>query len=208
MGTKPFRKPTTTFARLVRDAAALLPRAGSVAAVWGARRLDPSLRELLMVEVARANSCRHCAFTHEAWARATGVEEGVLAGEGRDRRTELAVSLARAFGAAGSPGPSDALEQQAAEVWSPDERRHIETVARAIAVANLTGNTWDALLARLHGSPAPGSHLADELAVSVFYALAAPPVALWLSAMGLRSPLDVLRDFRSFSERFEVERGD
>ena len=46
-----------------------------------------------------------------------------------------------------------------------------------MTVANRSANTLDALLARLHGRPVPGSRLLDELLIGAGVALSIPPVA-------------------------------
>jgi hypothetical protein len=56
----------------------------------------------------------------------------------------------------------------------PDGVPDAELVIRAIMFGNLTGNTYDACLARLRGHPVPGSSLAFE----AFYFLVSTPLFL------------------------------
>ena len=48
---------------------------------------------------------------------------------------------------------------------------------RAISMGNLLGNTFDALLSRLRGQPAEGSHLHDELQIFGLVLTALPGLA-------------------------------
>ena len=64
---------TTTTLAALREAVALGRRGRDVAAVWRSGRLDPRLREEVMVAVAEANSCRLCTMAHRRWALAEGV---------------------------------------------------------------------------------------------------------------------------------------
>lgn len=94
-------RPTTTLPALLRDAATLARRTPDAHAIWVAGRVDPKLREQVMLAVAHANACRWCTLAHRQWALAEGVSDAELAAlEGQhaeefDRRTWAAVAWAR-----------------------------------------------------------------------------------------------------------------
>ena len=53
-------------------------------------------------------------------------------------------------------------ERALAAAWAPDEQAEIKAYITAITFGNLTGNSADAWLARLHGVPVEGGHPAGE----------------------------------------------
>jgi AhpD family alkylhydroperoxidase len=178
---------TTTAAAALREAAALAGRSRDLVAVWGRRRLDPRLREEVMVAVAEANSCRWCAMAHRRWALAEGVTDAELAAiEGQDadrfdRRSWAAIAWAQARSRTDlGPVPVE-LETELATHYDEGERADLELVTQAMGVANRSANTFDALLGRLRGRPVAGSNLGDELAIGGVVALTIPPVATYLA---------------------------
>ena len=93
---------TSTLPALAAQAAALARRLPDVAAVWGRGRLDPKLREEVMLAVAHANACRWCTLAHREWALAEGMTDAELAAlenlrpETFDRRTWAAIAWSQA----------------------------------------------------------------------------------------------------------------
>jgi hypothetical protein len=60
-----FPKPTFTAAELAAAVSVLLPRVPRrVWATAGARRIDPRLREIVLLAVSEANRCRYCQAAH------------------------------------------------------------------------------------------------------------------------------------------------
>ncbi|HET8977782.1 MAG TPA: carboxymuconolactone decarboxylase family protein [Solirubrobacteraceae bacterium] len=176
------------------DACTLLGHGGRIArrlpdvfAIWGRRRVDPRLREEVMLAVAQANACRWCTLAHRQWALAEGVTDAQLAAlENQDpgqfdRRTWAAVAWADARARADlGPVPAE-FEEELARHYSPAERDDLDLVAAMMTIANRSANTFDALLARLRGRPVPGSRLLDELLIGSGVALSIPPVAAYLA---------------------------
>ncbi len=87
----------------LRDIAGVLTRTGPLAAVYMRGRLEPALRERVMVAVSRVNACEGCTFVHERWAGHSGVGADELAAIGLgdlaalDRRSRAAVVYATAL---------------------------------------------------------------------------------------------------------------
>jgi AhpD family alkylhydroperoxidase len=174
-------------AALLVQAGRIARRLSDVAAIWGTRRLDPRLREEVMLAVAQANACRLCTLAHRRWALAEGVTDAELAAlenqdpERFDRRTWAAIAWADARARA-SLGPVPAeFEDELTHYYSAAERDDLDLVTTVMTVANRSANTFDALLARLRGRPVPGSRLLDELLISPGVALSIPPVAGYLA---------------------------
>jgi AhpD family alkylhydroperoxidase len=178
---------TTTAAGALREATALVGRSRDLIAVWGRRRLDPRLREEIMVAVARANTCRWCTLAHRRWAIAEGVtDEELAAMEGQDaehfdRRTWAAIAWAQARTRADLEPVPDELEAELARHYDEGERADLELVTQTMGVANRSANTFDALLERLRGRPVAGSRVGDEVALGSVVALSIPPVAAYLT---------------------------
>jgi AhpD family alkylhydroperoxidase len=183
---------TTTAAAALLEAAALVRGYRDLIAVWGRGRLDPRLREEVMVAVAEANACRWCTHAHRRWALAEGVTDEELAAiEGQDaerfdRRTWAAIAWAQARTRTDLGPVATELEIELARHYDERERADLELVTHAMGLANRSANTFDALVRRMRGRPAAGSRLGDEFALGSIVALAIPPVAAYL---GLRRML-------------------
>lgn len=196
-----FRKKTYSVGAFLRDVATLAGRAGDVAEVNTA--MDPAFREQVMLAVARTNECRYCVFAHTDAGRHAGLTDADLARiEGMDpadfdRRSWAAIAYARALAQADF-GPVDAtVVGEVVQLHGEDGRRRIETAARLMAVANLAGNTVDALLARLGGDPAPGACVCDELAITSVWVLGATLTTVNILRARPLSPLALLAEFRA-----------
>jgi AhpD family alkylhydroperoxidase len=178
---------TTTAAKAVREAAALAARTPDLIAIWGRGRLDPRLREEVMLAVAQANACDLCTLAHRRWALGEGVTDEELAAiEGQDpkqfdRRTWAAIAWAQARTRADLSPVPDELEIELVRHYDEGERADLELVTQAMGVANRSANTFDALLERLRGRPVAGSRIGDELALGGVVALSIPPVATYLT---------------------------
>jgi AhpD family alkylhydroperoxidase len=193
---------------LAADLGRLVPRGGDVLAIWGRGRVDPVLREQVMVAVARANHCPYCTFAHEHWAAAVGARPADVDAAGRsavglDPEAQLAIAYARARTAADFGPVPDELERAVKAGLGPRTMADIDTITRTMTVANRAANTVDALRARLGGRPVAASRLCDEVVVSAGFAAAAPPVVAMLAWRRRRTLRQLLDEFRAFRRRFE-----
>jgi AhpD family alkylhydroperoxidase len=172
---------------LLGQALGLLPKLVDIAAIWGEQRVDPKLREQVMLAVAQANACRLCTMAHRRWALAEGVTDAELAAleqhdQARfDRRTWAAVAWADARARADLGPVADEFERELARYYSRAERDDLDVVTRVMTIANRSANAFDALRERLRGRPGPGSRLPDELIIGTFVAASIPPVAGYLA---------------------------
>jgi len=170
-------KPTFTLSEFV---AALADNATGLpslrAAFLGPARIDPALREGVLVSVSRMNRCRHCTAIHSAWSEAIGAPaaEEPLASAARYARCLLA-----------GTDPGEARRTLARQL--PEEAiAQVEALARLIDFTNRCGNTWDAFEARFTGTPRPRSRLLDELAVLLALAPFGAPFLLLSKRLRLR----------------------
>lgn len=142
-------------------------------------RLPTSLREEVMLAVTSVNDCRYCSWVHTGLALENGVDMedlGMLLGKSLDNveeREAVAILFGKHF-ADTVRQPSAQARAKLAAHFSPAEQREIMAYIHAIYFANLTGNSADAILARLRGQQVEGSVMAQLLA-----AIVGAPV-LWL----------------------------
>jgi AhpD family alkylhydroperoxidase len=172
---------------LLGQAAGILPRLPDVAAIWVARRVDPKLREQVMLAVAQANACRLCTMAHRRWALAEGLTDAELAALEQhdagqfDRGTWAAIAWADARARADLGPVAPEFERELARYYTAAERADLELVTTVMTIANHSANIFDALLSRLKGRPQPGSRVLDELLVGSVVAASIPPVAGYLA---------------------------
>ncbi|MGQ9834311.1 MAG: carboxymuconolactone decarboxylase family protein [Candidatus Villigracilaceae bacterium] len=151
-------------------------------------RVDKRFAEKLMLAVTRVNGCRYCAYGHTRAALAMGVPESelqrLMSGDLGSFPPQEAVGLAFAQHYAESQGQIDpAAWQSLVETYGQETAQDILPYLRMITFGNLYGNTFDALLSRLAGKPAPGSSLWSELGVllGVFVLVPLELLTHWLS---------------------------
>ncbi len=179
----------------------LAPRAGMV---WGLRRIDPALRESVMLTVARANGCRYCSYIHQEWAIRNGAGDDEIAElEGIDvtafdRAKWSALVYARSLAENDFENVPAEILEDVAKYHSAGERRNIEAVALVMTIVNRSANTMDALLSRLRGAPASES-LPAELVITTCLVATGPVLVPLLSLILRKSPRRLLREFRAFN---------
>jgi len=188
-----FPKPTFTVLEMLAALFELAPRVPRlVLAAAGPHRVDPRLREVVLLAVSEANRCRYCRAAHVELSQGAGVtdqERGAL----HDRRwQELPprerAAVVSALRRAGFGIPDAAPEDIALEEhFLPGEVAALAALVDFIRIANLSGNTVDMLIARLVGSHRPrrDSNVLSELAVTGMWTLGAVPGALGIAAAGL-----------------------
>lgn len=197
-----FRKRTYTLPKVARHARALVSRSRDALAIWRGR-VDPALREKIMLSVAQVNGCRYCCYVHTQWAQREGASDEELARvagldpESFDRDEWLAISYAQSlaegdFADAGSEVADEIERRNGAQ-----RRDDVETIARAMTFANLMANTLDAFLSRLKGEPDPEGRLFDEVVIASVLVLTGPFSVVVLAAVLKMSPVRFVRDLLS-----------
>jgi AhpD family alkylhydroperoxidase len=140
-----------------------------IKALYREERVSQVFAERLILAVTGVNRCRYCRFGHTRSASHMGLGqdeiERLLGGDfsqvdpGEVEALEFAIHYAET----GGRPDLDALSRLRS-VYGADTARDIVTAIRLIMLGNLVGNTFDALVSRLRGRPAPESTLLDEVA--------------------------------------------
>lgn len=147
-------------------------------------RLSAAMREQIMLAVTSVNDCRYCNWVHTGLALENGVDlealQQTLTGnlDHADQRDAVAILFSQHF-ADTLRQPSARAREKLDQHFSAAEQRELMAWIQAIYFANLTGNSADAVLARLRGRPVDGNFLVQALA-----ALLGAPVLLsiWLNS--------------------------
>lgn len=155
-----------------------LPR---ILGAYRSKRVPWSMAEKIMLAVTAVNGCRHCARFHGALARMSGVEAGEVAqllqmeiGKQVSAYERPALQFAQEYAQMErNPSSENLLELKRfyGDVIASDIMLYI----RMILLGNLSGNTFDAFVARLTGKSCSHSRLFDEVIVAT---LAAPFLAV------------------------------
>lgn len=169
-GKRPFQKRIFTPASLRATVREAFGQMDDLRRAARRGRVSKPLAEKLMLAVTRVNGCRYCAYGHTRAALALGVPADeirrLMAGDLGSFPPEEAVGLAFAQHYAESQGQIDpAAWRRLVEAYGEETAQDILPYLRMITFGNLYGNTFDALLSRLAGKPAPGSSLWSELGV-------------------------------------------
>lgn len=185
-----FRKRTFTLPLLGRSLAAAGVHLPVLVHALVRPSLSPALREEIMLAVTSVNDCRYCSWVHTGLALENGVDmDSLEALLGRDlgsveERDAVAILFGKHF-ADTVRHPSKVARDKLREHFSASEQREIMAYIHAIYFANLTGNSADAVLARLRGQKAEGN-----LLVEVIAALLGAPIlgAIWLNSRRAGKP--------------------
>lgn len=179
-----FRKRIYTLPAFRADVQRVFDHPDGLRRAFRSGRVSRAFAEKLMLVVTAVNGCRYCRYGHSLAALSAGVSQAelqkILSLDLGDFPAEEASALAFAQHFAEANGqPDPAAWQRLAADYGPEAAGDILVFLRMITLGNLIGNTFDALLARIAGRPAPGSSLGNELSVllGVFWL---PPARLIL----------------------------
>jgi len=154
--------------------------------------VDGLFREEIMLAVTSVNECRYCAFIHSGLAELEGAELEEIhklldpTYEPGDPRLAAAVHYARECAQAGKLPPSPGSREALKKYFSPAEIDEIEASIAGIELGNLSGNTIDAMGARLFGSRsiAEAGFLRESVIAGIGVAAGLPALAMGAAAKG------------------------
>jgi AhpD family alkylhydroperoxidase len=170
MHTRAFDKRLFTLATFAASARELFAHLDELHAAVARRRITRPFAEKIMLAVTHVNGCRYCSYAHASLALQAGVSEvelrDLLRGEfGQVPESELMALLFAQHYAEQADRYDAAAWQRLQDAYGAAAAGDILTHIRLITFANLYGNTFDAVLARLKGQPAAGSRFFDEIVV-------------------------------------------
>ena len=178
---KTFRKRTFSLPLLARSLGAATVHLPLLIVALMHPATSRALREKVMLAVTAVNDCRYCNWVHTGLARANGVDLDELQhvlDEGTfgkvDSRDATAILFAQHFADTARQPTADARAALAQE-FTAYQRAEIMAYIHGIYFTNLSGNSYDAWLARFAGMKVEAGHPVAEAIAAV---LAAPSVAL------------------------------
>jgi AhpD family alkylhydroperoxidase len=150
-----------------------------------------ALQEQVMLAVTSVNDCRYCDWVHTGLALEEGVNIEELAGllnhdapQSPDTQEAVAILFAQHF-ADTLRQPSAQAQQRLADTFSDRQQQEILAFIHAIYFANLSGNSFDALVARLKGDKIANGHVVAETIASM---LSAPVLmGIWLKGQNAKT---------------------
>jgi AhpD family alkylhydroperoxidase len=151
-----------------------------------------------MLAVSSVNDCRYCNWVHTGLALANGVDldelqqvldHGTFGKVGS--RDGTAILFAQHFAATARQPTADARAALARE-FTACQRAEIMAYIHGIYFLNLSGNSYDAWLARFAGRKVEG-HPAAEAIVAVFLAPFLALIRLFSGASYLKNPAGTKR---------------
>lgn len=153
-----FKKRSFSFGSFIRVSQAAVKSIPKMARIMRTQSLSSKLIEKLMLSVTSVNGCRYCSWFHSAQAVKTGIsleEISQLMEFDLGACTEeeaLACAYAQHF--AETEGNTEkAVTLRLIKEFGAEKTRDIIAVIQMITFGNLWGNSIDAFLARLRGTP-------------------------------------------------------
>jgi len=173
------KKRIFTLPTFVASARDLFSQPEAFHAALTPHRVSRTFVEKIMLAVTQVNGCRYCSYAHTRMALKAGVAEDemrqLMAGQFDQSPAAEIVALAFAQHYADQAGRYDKIAWQRLEdTYGLGAAQDILMNIRLISLANLYGNTFDALLGRFAGRAVPGSRWRDELAVLMLGAIGVP----------------------------------
>ena len=134
--------------------------------------LDQQFIERLMLSVTQVNGCRYCMYGHTKAAFNAGVPEediknlaaGIVDNCPED---EIPALLYAQHFAETKSKPDAEMNEHLRQIYGLETSKGILAYLRMITMGNLLGNTFDAILSRFKGHPAPESSFLNEVGVFI-----------------------------------------
>lgn len=146
-----------------------------------------ALQEQIMLAVTSVHDCRYCNWVHTGMALNHDVDlnelNQILQSNhlDHDQPTALAILYAQHF-ADQKRRPNKYATERLQKNFSKAEFKEIMACINVIYFANLSGNSFDAIIARIKGQKVEDGHLFAELAASL---VSAPVlIGIWLKSRG------------------------
>jgi AhpD family alkylhydroperoxidase len=168
-----FDRKVFTAGIFFKDAGFLLSRIPTIVGALCNRQINRGFTEKIMLVTTAVNGCTYCSWFHAKQALTSGIgEEEIKNMVNLQFKTdasdfETGALLYAQHYAETDRNPEEELTRRFVEYYGSKTAKHIFVFIRMIFFGNLFGNTWDAFLSRMKGSPAKNSSILFEL----FFAL-------------------------------------
>ena len=178
MGTSNiFDKKIFTAEIMAKDIGFLLLNSSKIIEVIRDKKITRAFIEKIMTVTTAVNGCVYCTWFHAKQAIESGISEeevrNMLNLQFQADATEfetMALLYAQHF-AETNRNPDPAMTKNLFDYYGEKTANQITLFIRMIFFGNLYGNTWEAVLSRFRGVPAPNSNIIFEF---VYFLLNAP----------------------------------
>jgi len=183
-----FEKRIFTLELFLNDVGFLLTRGPRMIRAARNEDITRAFVEKIMTVTTAVNECTYCAWYHAKAAVASGIgAEEVeslldLQFQATASDFEIMALLYAQHYAETNRQPETQMTARLFDAYGERTAKHIMLAIRMISFGNLLGNTWDAVLSRFKGRPAPESNVAFELAFFLLTFWFMFP-AMWLMKM-------------------------
>lgn len=181
-----FQKRIYTFKTFVNDIGFLAANMPRAVAMSRNEKISKAFIEKVMTVVTTVNGCVYCSWFHAHQAVASGLTEAEvnnlfnLQFETDASEFELLALLYAQHYAETNRSPQPEMNEKLQAFYGKDTAAQIVLIIRMIYFGNLSGNTWDAILSRMKGTPAPNSNVLFEAFFFLLTWYAMIPT-MWLS---------------------------
>jgi AhpD family alkylhydroperoxidase len=167
-----FKKRTYTFSRMMRDVAFAIHNAPYILNSNKTEKIDPRFAEHIMLAVTAVNGCKYCTWVHTEMALKSGCDlnevKEIMGSNFKKCEEKELIALAFAQHYAQTQAkPTKESIKRLISTYGIDKAKSIIAYISFITIGNLTGNTIDAVDARIKGIKAENSSLWFELLVYI-----------------------------------------
>ena len=166
---KEFSKKIFTARLFFSDLGFLLQNFLKIIGAFRNEKMTRAFVEKIMTVTTAVNGCIYCSWFHAKQAVNSGISEDEVKNmmelqfHADARDFELMALLYAQHFAETNRNPDPEMTKKLFEYYGERTAQHIILVIRMISFGNLYGNTWDAVMSRLKGKPAPNSNIIFEI---------------------------------------------
>ncbi|MBN2500235.1 MAG: carboxymuconolactone decarboxylase family protein [Anaerolineales bacterium] len=170
MDARTFSRRIFTYRSFIQAIDDLLARLPDLKHAARGGRVSKAFSERIMLAVTQVNGCRYCYWGHSLAALKAGIPQdqidAIISNEFMELPAEEVPALLFAQHYAETEGhPDPEAWDKLVEQYTQEGAQDILAYIRMITFGNLWGNSFDALLSRFGGKPAPNSSLLSELGI-------------------------------------------
>lgn len=155
----------------------LISRSPKIVGAFFNKKISKAFMEKIMTVSTAVNGCVYCEWFHAKQAVSSGISEEEIKNmlnlqfQADASDFEIPGLLYTQHFAETSRNPDPEMTQRLTDFYGKKTAHDVYLFIRIIYFGNLIGNTWDAVLSRFKGNPAPGSKLWFEFVFFLFFFL-------------------------------------